>query len=81
LHRRSPTAHLRFDGIPATLLVADADNLLRDALDRAIVVLAAEAVGAMGELLRRTAATSRLRANSSEYRSARFRPWPTVSRI
>ncbi|MCE3551487.1 acyl-CoA dehydrogenase family protein [Pseudonocardia sp. RS11V-5] len=48
-------AHLRFDGAPGTLLAADAEPLLRGVLDRAIVVLAAEAVGAMGGLLRRTA--------------------------
>ncbi|GAA2876253.1 acyl-CoA dehydrogenase [Pseudonocardia halophobica] len=48
-------AHLRFDATPATLLAADAEQLLREALDRALVVLAAEAVGATGELLRRTA--------------------------
>jgi alkylation response protein AidB-like acyl-CoA dehydrogenase len=48
-------AHLRFDGVEASLLAADAEPLLRAVLDRAIVTLAAEAVGAMGELLRRTA--------------------------
>lgn len=47
-------AHLRFDGSPATLLAAEAEPKVREALDRAIVVLSAEAVGAMGELLRRT---------------------------
>src|SRR5699024_3475398 len=47
-------AHVRFAGAPAVLLVADAEVLVREALDRAVVVLAAEAVGAMGELLRRT---------------------------
>jgi len=45
---------VRFAGAPAVLLVADAEVLVREALDRAVVVLAAEAVGAMGELLRRT---------------------------
>lgn len=48
-------AHLRFDGAAAQLLAADAHALLRRVTDHAIVVLAAEAVGAMGELLRRTA--------------------------
>ncbi|GAA4283536.1 acyl-CoA dehydrogenase [Brevibacterium daeguense] len=49
-----PAAHLRFAGAPAVLLAAEAEPLVREALDRAVVVLAAEAVGAMGELLRRT---------------------------
>ncbi|GAA4684793.1 acyl-CoA dehydrogenase family protein [Pseudonocardia yuanmonensis] len=51
-------AHLRFDDVelgPDALLAADAHGLIREVLDRAIVALAAEAVGAMGELLRRTA--------------------------
>lgn len=51
-------AHLRFDGValgPGALLAADAHDVIRKVLDRAVVALAAEAVGAMGELLRRTA--------------------------
>ena len=51
-------AHLRFDRVelgPDALLAADAHGLVRKVVDRAIVALAAEAVGAMGELLRRTA--------------------------
>lgn len=54
-------AHLRFDGTPATLLAAGAEPVVREALDRTVVVLAAEAVGAMGELVRST----------SEYASTR----------
>lgn len=50
-----PAAHLRFDGTPAVLLAADAEPLIRAGLDRAILVLAAEAVGALGSLLERTA--------------------------
>jgi len=48
-------AHLRFDSVPATLLCSKTGQQLSEALDRATVVLAAEAVGAMGELLSRTA--------------------------
>ncbi len=51
-----PAAHLRFDGTPATLLAAQAEPVVRTALERALVVLSAEAVGAMGELVRSTAA-------------------------
>ncbi|NGP05122.1 pilus assembly protein CpaB [Rhodococcus sp. 14C212] len=51
-------AHLRFDDAelgPDALLAADAHDVILKVLDRAIVALAAEAVGAMGELLHRTA--------------------------
>ncbi|MEU9359004.1 acyl-CoA dehydrogenase family protein [Streptomyces sp. NPDC048301] len=52
-------AHLRFDALevgPDALLAEDAHDVIRDAVDGAIVALAAESVGAMGELLRTTAA-------------------------
>lgn len=48
-------AHLNFDGTGAELLATDAGALIRGVIDRAILYLAAEAVGVMGELLRRTA--------------------------
>jgi alkylation response protein AidB-like acyl-CoA dehydrogenase len=51
-------AHVRFERVdvgPDALLAADADAVVREVVARAIVALAAEAVGAMGELLRRTA--------------------------
>lgn len=47
-------AHLNFDGTEARLLAGDAEALIREVIDHAIVFLPAEAVGAMGELLRRT---------------------------
>jgi alkylation response protein AidB-like acyl-CoA dehydrogenase len=53
-----PAAHLRFDATPATLLTAELPD---EALDRAILVLCADAVGAMGELVRRTAEYARTR--------------------
>ena len=49
-----PAAHLRFDATPAKLIAANAEAPLRQALNRAIIVLAAEAVGAMGALLEQT---------------------------
>lgn len=49
-----PAANLRFDQTPATLIAAQADGTLQHALDEATIVLAAEAVGAMGALLDRT---------------------------
>jgi alkylation response protein AidB-like acyl-CoA dehydrogenase len=51
-------AHMRFDRAqvgPDALLAPDADAVVREVVARAILALAAEAVGAMGELLRRTA--------------------------
>lgn len=48
-------AHLSFEATPATLIATNAEVRLREALERAIIVLAADAVGAMGELLDRTA--------------------------
>lgn len=53
-----PAAHIRFSGaaLPReALLAADADDHIADVVTRAIVALSAEAVGAMTELLRRTA--------------------------
>ncbi|WP_349827169.1 acyl-CoA dehydrogenase family protein [Brevibacterium litoralis] len=51
--RRAADLHL--DATPALLVSAEADRFLAPTLDRALVVLAAEAVGAMGESLARTA--------------------------
>jgi alkylation response protein AidB-like acyl-CoA dehydrogenase len=51
-------AHIGFDRAevaPDALLAPDADAVVREVVARAIVALGAEAVGAMGELLRRTA--------------------------
>lgn len=48
-------AHLRFDGTPAVLLAAAAESRIRAGLAEAILVLSAEAVGALGALLERTA--------------------------
>jgi alkylation response protein AidB-like acyl-CoA dehydrogenase len=51
-------AHVRFEraDLPAdALLAADAADVLREVTARAVLALSAEAVGAMGELLRRTA--------------------------
>ncbi|MEU2005086.1 acyl-CoA dehydrogenase family protein [Rhodococcus sp. NPDC019627] len=51
-------AHLRFDDAELAsdaLLTADAHDVIMKVLDRAIVALAAESVGSMGELLHRTA--------------------------
>lgn len=49
-----PAAHVRFDATPAKLIASNVEVQLRAALNRAILVLAAEAVGAMGALLEQT---------------------------
>lgn len=49
-----PAAHLRFEATPATIIATQVEARLRTALHRAIIVLVAEAVGAMGALLEQT---------------------------
>ncbi|HEY4558309.1 MAG TPA: acyl-CoA dehydrogenase family protein [Enteractinococcus sp.] len=49
-----PAAHLRFEATPVKLIASSAEARVREVLNRAIIVLAAETVGAMGALLEQT---------------------------